>query len=255
MSDIHQRTSLGDVLYSKPAALVNERAWVRLVRAIAAGDQRALHELYDMAHRPVSALTMQITANRETTEEIVLDVFHDVWRCAAAYEAADSTVLAWIMNLARSRARNRQPVDGRDNERLAFGSADVEGPHNSLKVCLADRIAADTGQPPIAPPRETWVQPEWDEVAAGIQCKILATDQDRHRVSMLVRLAAGCAYPSHRHAGVEELHLLEGELWIDGRKLRPGDYHHAGPGSIDFRVWSEAGCTCVLATSTKDTLR
>ena len=29
---------------------------------------------------------------------------------------------------------------------------------------------------------------------------------------MLVRLAPGAAYPPHRHAGVEELHLLEGEL-------------------------------------------
>jgi len=56
------------------------------------------------------------------------------------------------------------------------------------------------------------------------------------------------------HAGLEELHLLEGELWIDERKLYPGDYNRAEPGTGDKRVWSETGCTCVLITSTKDVL-
>lgn len=72
---------------------------------------------------------------------------------------------------------------------------------------------------------------------------------------MLVRLAPGASYPAHTHAGVEELHLLDGELWIDERKLFPGDYNHAVPGSGDDHVWSETGCTCVLLTSSKDILR
>jgi anti-sigma factor ChrR (cupin superfamily) len=71
----------------------------------------------------------------------------------------------------------------------------------------------------------------------------------------LVRLAPGASYPAHTHAGVEELHLLDGELWIDGRMLAPGDYNYGAPGAGDESVWSETGCTCVLVTSTKDTLR
>jgi anti-sigma factor ChrR (cupin superfamily) len=72
---------------------------------------------------------------------------------------------------------------------------------------------------------------------------------------MLVRLAPGASYPGHTHAGVEELHLLIGELWIDERKLFPGGYYSAAPGTGDERVWSETGCTCVLITSIKDVLR
>jgi anti-sigma factor ChrR (cupin superfamily) len=72
---------------------------------------------------------------------------------------------------------------------------------------------------------------------------------------MLVRLAPGASYPAHTHAGEEELHLLHGELWIDGRKLFAGDYNHGAPGEGDESVWSETGCTCVLTTSTKDILR
>jgi anti-sigma factor ChrR (cupin superfamily) len=72
---------------------------------------------------------------------------------------------------------------------------------------------------------------------------------------MLVRLAPGATYPAHTHAGVEELHLLDGELRIDERKLCPGGYYHAAPDTGDARVWSETGCTCVLVTSTMDVLR
>ena len=72
---------------------------------------------------------------------------------------------------------------------------------------------------------------------------------------MLVRLAPGASDPAHTHAGIEELHLLDGELWIDERQLFPGDYNYSAPGAVDERVWSETGCTCVLITSTKDVLR
>ena len=64
----------------------------------------------------------------------------------------------------------------------------------------------------------------------------------------------GGEYPPHTHAGVEELHLLDGELWIDERRLFPGDYYYGAPGASDDRVWSETGCTCLLVTSTKDIL-
>jgi anti-sigma factor ChrR (cupin superfamily) len=139
--------------------------------------------------------------------------------------------------------------------RFAAWPTDVLRPTASLQARLAHRIAEETGKDPVLPPATRWSEPDWEQVAPGIECKLLATDAERHRVSMLVRLAPGASYPAHTHAGVEELHLLDGELWIDGRKLIPGDYNYGAPGSGDDRVWSETGCTCVLVTSTKDTLR
>ena len=96
---------------------------------------------------------------------------------------------------------------------------------------------------------------EWEEVAPGISCQLLATDIEKDRVSMLVRLAPGAAYPPHSHAGVEELYLLDGELMIDDKTLYPGHYNRAEPGTGDQDVWSETGCMCVLLTSTRDVLR
>src|ERR1044072_5822041 len=140
-------------------------------------------------------------------------------------------------------------------DRFVSWPTDVLRPTTSLQARLALRIAEETGEPPVLPPPPQWSEPEWEQVAPGIECKLLATDSARQRVSMLVRLAPGASYPAHTHAGVEELHLLDGELWIDERKLFPGDYNYGSPGARDERVWSETGSPCFLVTSTRAILR
>jgi anti-sigma factor ChrR (cupin superfamily) len=138
--------------------------------------------------------------------------------------------------------------------RFVSWPTDVLRPTHALQMQLALRIAEETGKQPVLPPAPQWSEPEWEKVATGIECKLLATDTEKDRVSMLVRLAPGARYPAHTHTGTEELHLLDGELWIDERKLFPGDYNYGAPGAGDEWVWSETGCTCVLVTSTKDVL-
>jgi len=239
--------TLGDVLYAGMSSPPPpEQEWLGLVRAIAAGDQVALHALYERSHRLVFTLIMRVTASREKAEQLTLEVFHEVWRRAYRYDPRDGTVLGWLMNQARFRVFAR----------LCSGQwpTDALHPAASLEERLAHRIALDSGEPPVLPGKHHWSEPKWEDVAPGISCKVLASDAATHLVSMLVRLAPGGEYPPHTHAGFEELHLLEGELWIDDRKLYPGDYNLAVPGTGDKRVWSETGCTCVLVTSTKDVL-
>lgn len=105
--------TLGGVLYAKGPAPVPERDWAELVDAIADGDQVALHSLYDRANRIVFTLALRLTANPETAEEVTIDVFHDVWRRASSYDADNGTVIAWIMNQARSRSIDRLRFDNR----------------------------------------------------------------------------------------------------------------------------------------------
>ena len=177
--------------------------------------------------------------------------------CAYAAQAlADSETAAAEAHIAscpecRHELESLRPVVNR----FVSWPTDVLRPTTSLRARLALRIAEEAGKPPVLPAASRWSEPEWEPVAPGIECKLLVTDPERHRVSMLVRLAPGASYPPHTHAGVEELHLLDGELWIDGRRLLPGDYNYGAPGAGDERVWSETGCTCFLVTSTKDTLR
>jgi RNA polymerase sigma-70 factor (ECF subfamily) len=100
--------TLGELLYADPTkSRVGEDEWIGIVQAIAAGDQSALQALYERTHRLVFTLTMRISGNRATAEELTLDVYHDVWRRASQYDAANGSVLGWIMNQARSRAIDR----------------------------------------------------------------------------------------------------------------------------------------------------
>jgi anti-sigma factor ChrR (cupin superfamily) len=139
-------------------------------------------------------------------------------------------------------------------EALVAWPTDLLRPSASLQQRLASRIATETGGYRPPPARE-WKEPDWEEVAPGIFCKILAADTERDRVTMLVHLQPGVSYPPHTHAGIEELHLLDGELWIEDRLLYPGDYNYGEPGASDTRVYSETGCTCILITSPNDQLR
>jgi anti-sigma factor ChrR (cupin superfamily) len=176
--------------------------------------------------------------------------------CAYAAQAlAPSEVAAAEAHIASCRDCRRELESLRPVvDRFVSWPTDVLRPAASLQERLALRIAEETGNAPVPPPAQQWSEPEWEQVAPGIECKLLASDTERQRVSMLVRLAPGASYPPHTHAGAEELHLLDGELWINGRKLVPGDYNYGEPGALDESVWSETGCTCVLVTSTEDAL-
>jgi RNA polymerase sigma-70 factor, ECF subfamily len=149
--------TLGDVLYANQSTpVVVEGDWVALVQAIAAGDQLALHALYERSHRLVFTLIMRITRNHETAEEVTVDVFHEVWKRAAAYEAANGSVLGWIMNQARSRAIDRlrfeqrkkriDPHEAVHDDEVAADSRDIavsKQEHASLRKALGSLTEAE----------------------------------------------------------------------------------------------------------------
>ena len=127
-------------------------------------------------------------------------------------------------------------------------------PSAELWERLAHRITGETAGAAMPTAPEPPVERGWADVAPGISCKLLSTDTQTNHVNMLVRLAPGAAYPPHRHAGVEELYLLDGELVVDDKTLHPGDYLRSAVGTVDRLVWSRTGCTCVLMTSSRDVI-
>jgi RNA polymerase sigma-70 factor, ECF subfamily len=132
--------TLGDLLYAdKTKRLVSEDDWAALVRSIAARDQRALHALYERTHRIVFTLIVRIVDNRQTAEELTVDVFHDLWRRAPDYDPDNGTVVGWVMNQARSRAIDRLRLEQR-KKRVDHHPDDTapaaapDGPQESLEL-------------------------------------------------------------------------------------------------------------------------
>jgi RNA polymerase sigma-70 factor (ECF subfamily) len=75
-----------------------------LLAAIASGSNDALGALYDAHARIVFGLAKRILGKQEDAEEVVQDVFAQVWRDATKYEAGRATVAGWLVMLARTRA-------------------------------------------------------------------------------------------------------------------------------------------------------
>ena len=140
--------TLGDILFADKSKIrVSEDEWLHLVRAVADGDQRALHSLYERTYRIVFTLIVRITANQETAEEVTLDVFYDVWRKASAYDPANGSVVGWIMNQARSRAIDRLRFDQRkkrvNTDPDSLQPTDIVDPQQALLFEEQNRLLRD----------------------------------------------------------------------------------------------------------------
>lgn len=78
-----------------------------LVRQVASGSADALGRLYDLHAAVVFGLARRILGREEDAEEVVQDVFSQVWRQAARYQTERASVAGWLVMLARTRAIDR----------------------------------------------------------------------------------------------------------------------------------------------------
>jgi anti-sigma factor ChrR (cupin superfamily) len=96
---------------------------------------------------------------------------------------------------------------------------------------------------------------DWQRTAIeGIDVRPLHVDEPSDTVTMLVRMAAGTSYPRHRHGGDEQCYVLQGDLEVEGRKLRAGDFQFAPKGSIHGVQSTVGGCILFITSSRHDEL-
>jgi RNA polymerase sigma-70 factor (ECF subfamily) len=81
--------------------------WRHYLGRIAQGDQHALATFYDESSSLVYALALRILGDAADAEEATLDVYTQVWRTAATFDAARASAASWLAMLARSRAIDR----------------------------------------------------------------------------------------------------------------------------------------------------
>jgi RNA polymerase sigma-70 factor, ECF subfamily len=90
---------------------------VSLVELVATGDQSALATLYDATNRLIYSLILRVLGDVSSAEEVLVDVYTQVWRQAASYDANRGAPLAWMATIARSRAIDRLRSGWQDQRR------------------------------------------------------------------------------------------------------------------------------------------
>lgn len=114
----------------------DEAALVALLGRIRFGDAEALGQLYDQTLGQVYALALRVLGNPQDAEEVVADVFLQVWERAVSYCPERGAVMAWLQTLAWSRAidlrrklvRRSPPGLHPDDAVLAYTESEDPGP-------------------------------------------------------------------------------------------------------------------------------
>ena len=110
---------------------------VRLVTGAAAGDRDCLAALYDRYAAALLAIGRRILGDRREAEDLLHDVFIEVWRQAGDYDEGRGSVRAWLLMRMRSRALDRR-------KSAAFSRrADLPAP-DAVAERSATRMAAKT---------------------------------------------------------------------------------------------------------------
>jgi RNA polymerase sigma-70 factor (ECF subfamily) len=107
---------------------------VTLIKKIAQQDQTALAELYDRYARLIYAVVMKSLNSIEEAEEVVLDVFSQVWRIAERYDVAKGRVDVWLLMLTRSRVLDRLRVLQRSSKTASasVAAAQIQSAQSSV---------------------------------------------------------------------------------------------------------------------------
>src|SRR5215471_9894845 len=76
----------------------------QLVERMASKDSAALDAFYKRYNRIAFSLILRIVGNREDSEDVLTDVFWQVWQQAPRYDASRGKPIAWLLTIARTRA-------------------------------------------------------------------------------------------------------------------------------------------------------
>ena len=110
-----------------------------LLRAVARGDEAAFARIYDRYSAILLGLLLRILRSRAEAEDVLQEVFLQVWQQARSFDASRGRPFTWLVTLARSRAIDRlRAVDSRER--------------------AAQRSAEDA--PPAAAPPQSWADEE-----------------------------------------------------------------------------------------------
>ncbi|MBI4473712.1 MAG: sigma-70 family RNA polymerase sigma factor, partial [Acidobacteria bacterium] len=113
-----------------------------LVERMATRDADALGVFYDRYNRLVFGLVLRIVGNRNDAEDILLDVFWQVWQQSSRFDAWRGKPVAWLLTIARTRAIDCIRANNRQHSRnsqfdMKAGSFDDPHIRSTVQEALA----------------------------------------------------------------------------------------------------------------------
>ena len=107
-----------------------------LIRAIAAGDRRAMQALYARYSVRIYRFVLRLTNDRSLAEDIASEVFIDVWRGAEGFKVK-SQVSTWMLAIARHKALSA--LRRRSDERLDENATAIADPADDAETTVDKR--------------------------------------------------------------------------------------------------------------------
>ena len=120
---------------------------MHLVARIRAGDQPAMSELYDRYAKVVHAVALRILQNAQAAEDLLQDVFLQLWRNPDAFDASRGSMAAWLAVISRNRAidrlRQRRPETDIEDCVIACAHDLAEETEHNLVVEKVRQVLAE----------------------------------------------------------------------------------------------------------------
>ncbi|WP_298038879.1 ECF RNA polymerase sigma factor SigK [uncultured Microbacterium sp.] len=127
-----------------------------LLIRVATGDQTAFAELYDLLSARVFGLILRVLVNRSQSEEVLQEVFLEIWQSAGRFAPNRGQGRTWVLTIAHRRAVDRVRASQSSTDRdIRIGIRDVGVAHDSVaeQVELSlegERVVAALGALPEA---------------------------------------------------------------------------------------------------------
>ena len=127
------------ILHAQPSQPADEA----LLRAVARGDESALADIYDRYRLILFGLILRILSDRAEAEDVLQEVFLQVWRRAGDFNEARGRGFTWLVTIARSRALDRLRASA-SRGRVAAEAAQL--PREEISDAAKDALRSEQGE-------------------------------------------------------------------------------------------------------------
>ena len=115
-----------------------------LLQRVANGDQAAFARLYDMLAPRVFGLVLRVLVDRSQSEEVLQEVFLEIWQSASRFAPNRGQARSWILTIAHRRAVDRVRSSQASTDRdVRAGFRDLDVAHDSVVEQVELRIEGE----------------------------------------------------------------------------------------------------------------